>query len=57
MIKRILYETLVDTITNSKQVILLYGSRQVGKTTLIREVLANISGQKLEINADLMQYA
>lgn len=56
MIKRILYDTLADRIANSNQIILLYGPRQVGKTTLIREVLAHTEGRKLEINADLMQY-
>ena len=56
MIQRLLYETLVDRLTNTQQVILLYGPRQVGKTTLIREVLTNMSGRKLEINADLMQH-
>ena len=56
MIQRLLYETLVDRLTNTQQVILLYGPRQVGKTTLIREVLTNMTGRKLEINADLMQY-
>ena len=56
MIQRLLYEILVDRLTNTQQVILLYGPRQVGKTTLIREVLANMTGRKLEINADLLQH-
>ena len=57
MIKRALFETLVRRLTDSNQVILLYGPRQVGKTTLIREVLASVAGRKLEINADLMQHS
>ncbi len=56
MIKRLLYNTLVHRLTTTQQVILLYGPRQVGKTTLIREVLADISGRKLAVNADLLQY-
>ncbi len=57
MIKRALYDTLVRRLTDSNQVILLYGPRQVGKTTLIREVLAKTEWRILEINADLMQHA
>lgn len=56
MIKRALYNILADRIKTSNQVILLYGPRQVGKTTLVRELLATMAGRKLEINADLMQY-
>lgn len=57
MIDRALYDILADRIATSKQVILLYGPRQVGKTTLVRQLLETMAGKKLEINADLMPYA
>lgn len=56
MIKRALYTNLLDRLTRSNQIILLYGPRQVGKTTLIREVISHFPVKKLEINADLLQY-
>ena len=56
MIKRTLYNNLLDRLTRSNQIILLYGPRQVGKTTLIREVISHFPVKKLEINADLLQY-
>jgi predicted AAA+ superfamily ATPase len=56
MIKRALYDTIVRRITDSNQVILLYGPRQVGKTTLIKEILGKMQGRVLEINADLTPY-
>ncbi len=53
MIQRALLETLLRRLTESRQVILIFGPRQVGKTTLVREALSKIEGKKLEINADL----
>ncbi len=57
MIKRALQNILQQRLTSSDKVIILYGPRQVGKTTLVRELLTQVEGRKLEINADLMQYA
>jgi uncharacterized protein len=57
MIKRALYPTLYDRLLNSQQVVLLFGPRQVGKTTLVQDIFATLPGKKLEINADLMPYA
>ncbi|MBL7794009.1 MAG: ATP-binding protein [Saprospiraceae bacterium] len=57
MIKRALQDILQQRLTSSDKVIILYGPRQVGKTTLVRELLTQVEGRKLEINADLMQYA
>lgn len=56
MIQRSLFDTLVGRLKDSNKIILLYGPRQVGKTTLAKEVISKMSGRALEINADLMQH-
>jgi uncharacterized protein len=56
MIQRALYPILYDRLLNSRQVVLLFGPRQVGKTTLVQDIFATLPGRKLEINADLMPF-
>lgn len=56
MIPRILEGRLFDELSHSNKVIVLYGARQVGKTTLAREVLKKVGGKVLEINADRQPY-
>lgn len=56
MIKRILSETILARIQKPGKVIILYGARQVGKTTLIRELLKQQSTRVLEVSADQVQY-
>lgn len=57
MIHRIQREILIQRLTElPNKIILVYGPRQSGKTTLAREVLAAIPGKKLEINADDIDY-
>ena len=56
MIGRILSETILSRIQKPGKVIILYGARQVGKTTLIQEMLKQQSARVLEISADQVQY-
>jgi len=56
MIQRALEPRLSEAVTGRRKIIVLYGARQVGKTTLVRSVLKNIQLKKLEINADLLRY-
>jgi uncharacterized protein len=56
MIARLLFSEIQDKILNSKKIVLLFGPRQVGKTTLIKSILADFSGKKLEINADQTKF-
>jgi len=51
-IQRSYFADLVHEITHGSKIIILYGPRQVGKTTLVREVLKHVSGRHLVINAD-----
>jgi len=51
MIKRIL-ENLVNEQLFQKKVLLLYGPRQVGKTTLLKKILSDFEDKTLFLNAD-----
>jgi predicted AAA+ superfamily ATPase len=53
LIKRIQEANLAAELAATKsKVLVLYGARQVGKTTLIHETLRGFQGRVLEINAD-----
>lgn len=57
MIERIHKDILIRRLTEyPNKIILVYGPRQSGKTTLVRAVLAALPGKKLEINADDIDY-
>ena len=56
MIPRILQSKIKETFQYKPKIIVLYGPRQVGKTTLIKEVLKELPIKKLEINADQLKY-
>ncbi len=47
---------LREKLLHSTKIILLFGPRQVGKTTLIRSILAGLPVRYLEINADQSKY-
>ena len=52
-IKRKLLSTLMKTLTNTNKGVVIYGPRQVGKTTLVNQILKNYSTSKtLKLNAD-----
>ncbi len=56
LIQRRYASILQEEITIGKKIIVLYGARQVGKTTLVKEVLKSHTGKVLEINADEQPY-
>mgnify|MGYP001101239967 FL=1 len=56
MIPRYISKTITQRLIKSNKIIILYGARQVGKTTLIKTILQNDFGKVLEINADQIQY-
>lgn len=55
-IERALKETIIRDLARSKEVIIVYGARQVGKTTLIKDILSQTSYTYLYVNADENRY-
>ena len=56
MLIRALLPAIQSRLFTSPNIVIVYGPRQAGKTTLVREVLTSIPGRKLEINADELRY-
>lgn len=55
MLKRYLKQPILDRLKKEKKknkIILLYGVRQTGKTTLAREILDELGLKNLMVNAD-----
>lgn len=57
MIARLIEEQILGRLNSSNKIIILYGSRQVGKTTLIREVIKKAPYKTLSVNADRREYS
>ena len=47
---------ILNDVERTNQIIIIYGARQVGKTTMIKHVLQKIDGKTLEINAEELKY-
>lgn len=56
MIPRSYASYLLEELSSTSKIIVLYGARQVGKTTLVKELLKTQAGKILEINADEKPY-
>ena len=56
MIPRILRHTILSHLKESRKVLLLFGARQVGKTTLLKLLIKPDSTSTLWINADQVKY-
>ena len=56
MLHRIIEKNLTHEIANSSKIIIIYGPRQVGKTTLVRKILKELPIKSIEINADQLKY-
>lgn len=55
-IDRKLFQVLVRELSESQKIVILYGARQTGKTTLSYEVISYFKGKILKINADEARY-
>ncbi len=56
MIPRSIEKQIVSRLETSNKIIVLYGARQVGKTTLVKSLLKRHFKKVLEINADQKKY-
>ncbi|MDX2283484.1 MAG: ATP-binding protein [Bacteroidia bacterium] len=55
-IERLHQRNIAQDLAQSRKVLVIYGARQVGKTTLVRELMRPYPGKVLEINADNMPF-
>ncbi|MDP2338571.1 MAG: ATP-binding protein [Bacteroidota bacterium] len=55
-IKRIIQAALSDSLTKKRKIVLVFGARQTGKTTLCNSILEGLSGRILKINGDEIKY-
>jgi hypothetical protein len=55
-IKRVIKDKIEKKINNSNKVIVIYGARQVGKTTLVKEILGDLKIKHFSVNADQEKY-
>jgi predicted AAA+ superfamily ATPase len=56
MITRSIQNKLMDEIQEGSKVILLFGARQVGKTTLVQRLLSHAPYRTLHVNADELRF-
>jgi len=56
MITRTIAAKVDIEIRNGKKAILIFGARQVGKTTLVKQILSQLPYRALRINADEQRY-
>lgn len=56
MINRLILKPILDKLSKSNKIIIIYGARQVGKTTLVEEIIAHLDIKILKINADERKY-
>lgn len=56
MIFREIEKQIIERMKESNKIVVVYGARQVGKTTLIKTILENNFKSVLEINADEKKY-
>lgn len=57
MIHRLYEKIIAEQMQLDNRIIIIYGPRQVGKTTLARLIIEKFEGKILEINADDVDYA
>lgn len=55
-INRTITDSVKKSLLNDEKVVIIYGARQTGKTTMANNILNSISGKILRINADEEKY-
>lgn len=55
-INRTITDSVKKSLLNDEKVVIIYGARQTGKTTMANNILNSISGKTLRVNADEEKY-
>ncbi|MFA5878771.1 MAG: ATP-binding protein [Candidatus Margulisiibacteriota bacterium] len=56
IINRILFEAIKNKLITGNKIVILYGPRQVGKTTLVVSIVKSLGYKALSVNADEKKY-
>lgn len=56
MINRVILEPILKKLNESNKIVIIYGARQVGKTTLANQIIEKLGLKTLKINADEQKY-
>ena len=56
IINRAILEPILNKITQSNKIVIIYGARQVGKTTLANQIIDRLKLKTLKVNADEIKY-
>jgi hypothetical protein len=56
-IQRTIETSIIERLTRSDKIIILFGARQVGKTTLAKRVIEQTGYRTLSVNGDELRYA
>lgn len=56
MIERALLQPILNKLTTTTKIVIIYGARQTGKTTLARAIIDRLKIKTLSINADESKY-
>jgi predicted AAA+ superfamily ATPase len=56
IIERAILEPIIGKLTQSNKIVIIYGARQVGKTTLVNQIISRLNLKTLKINADEKKY-
>lgn len=56
IIQRTIQKTLESSVLENRKIVVLFGARQTGKTTLCNQILAEIPGKIIKVNGDEIKY-
>ncbi|MEI7619969.1 MAG: ATP-binding protein [Candidatus Falkowbacteria bacterium] len=56
LINRAILKPILEKLVNSNKIVIIYGARQVGKTTLANQIISELGLKTLKINADEKKY-
>lgn len=55
-INRLILGLILEKLAKSNKIVIIYGARQVGKTTLVEQIIEKLNLKTLKINADELKY-
>lgn len=56
LLPRVLIKTIIEKLSSSNKGVIIYGARQVGKTTLVKEIVDRLELKTLTINGDQSRF-